>query len=104
MNTLEFLRSFKLFGFALFDFSLSIIGVYFLSPLLSQIFFKLGIQISRKSWLFLTVPISIVAHIVVGADTPLVQNFLDIQSGYVVKVIVFVLTYLGAREIKILKK
>ncbi len=102
--TIEYLRSFKFFDFALFDFTLSFIGVYFLAPLLSKLFLKLRLQISRKSWLLLTVPLSIPIHMLVGTYTPLVESFLNPQGGYVVKAVVIFLTYLGIKEIKTVKK
>ncbi len=104
MPTLEYLRSFKLFDFALFDFTLSFLGVYLLAPLLSRFFSKVRLKISRKSWLLLTIPLSIPIHMLVGTYTPMVESFLNSQGGYVVKVVVIFLTYLGVKEIKVLKK
>ena len=102
--TIEYLRSFKFFDFALFDFIVSFIGLSLLAPTLTQIFLKVRLIISKKSWLLLTVPLSIPIHMLFGIYTPLVESFLTLQGGYVVKAVVISLTYLGVKEIKVLNK
>lgn len=104
MITLEYMRSFRLFGFTFFDTALSFLGVYLLAPFLSLLFLKFRLKISRKSWLLLTISLSILAHMLVGMNTPLVEDFVNLQNGFIVKVVVVLLTYLGIKEIKVLKK
>ncbi len=104
MISLEFLRQFHFFEYAVFDLSLSFLGIYLLSPLLSKIFQKLKIDIPRKNWLFLTLPIGIFSHLFIGRITPMTRNFLDTSAHYLLKIIILSLLILGTRGIKIIKK
>ncbi|MBT3817496.1 MAG: hypothetical protein HOE80_03555 [Candidatus Magasanikbacteria bacterium] len=78
--------------------------MYLLSPFLSKMFLKIRIDIPKKNWLFLTLPLSIIIHILVGNITPMTRDFLDIHGHYVLKVVLFVLLILGLKGIKIVNK
>ena len=104
MTPIEFLRQFRIAGYAIFDLGASFLGIYLLAPLLSRFFLKFRVQISRKSWLLLTLPLSIVAHLLVGTRTLMTKDFLDIQGHYVLKGILLALLILGIKDIKITKK
>jgi len=103
MTTIEFLRQFRLGGYAIFDFAVSFLGIYLLSPLLSKIFLKFRVKIPKINWLFLTLPIAILAHLLIGKITPLTENFTDIHGHYILKIIVLGLLILGIKGIKIAK-
>lgn len=104
MNTLEFLRQFRLAEYAIFDLGVSFLGMYLLSPSLSNIFSKLRIRVPKENWLFLTLPMGILVHVLVGSMTPMTQNFLDMSDHYVLKIIILISFVLGVRGIKIIKK
>jgi hypothetical protein len=104
MITLEYLRHFKIFEFAIFDLVASLIGIYLLSPLLSKIFRKINIDIPKINWVFLTLPIGILIHLIVGTITPMTKYFIDINSHYFLKIFIIGLIILGLRGIKITKK
>ncbi|MCX6754345.1 MAG: hypothetical protein NTU81_00745 [Candidatus Nomurabacteria bacterium] len=104
MITLEYLRHFKIFEFAIFDLTVSIIGIYLLSPLLSKIFKKINIDIPKINWVFLTLPIGILAHLMAGTITPMTKYFIDIHSHYFIKIFMAGLIILGLKGIKIIKK
>ena len=104
MPTIESLRQFRLGGYAVFDFVVSFLGIYLLAPFLSKLFLKVGVKVPRKNWLFLTLPLSIVIHLLFGAMTQMTRDFLDLQGHFVIKVIIFVLLVLGLRGIEIVKK
>ncbi|MFA5830113.1 MAG: hypothetical protein WC843_06535 [Candidatus Gracilibacteria bacterium] len=104
MTSIEYLRQFKVLDYAIFDLVLSFVGIYLLAPLLSKIFLKLRLKISKKSWMFLTLPISILVHIMVGTMTPMTKYFLDIQDHYILKIIILGLLALGIKDIKIVPK
>jgi len=104
MITIEWLRQFRIAGYALFDILVSLFGIYLLSPLLSKLFLFFRIKVPKNNWVFLTLPLGILIHILVGTITPMTKSFLDMNSNYVLKVIVIVLTIIGIRGIKILKK
>ena len=103
MITIEFLRQFRFGEYAIFDLAVSFLGIFLLSPLLSKIFLKLRIKIPKKSWIFLTLPISILIHLLVGQQTLMTKNFLDLRGNYLIKILVIVLLILGIRGIKIIK-
>ena len=82
MEIISFLRSFRSGPFAIFDFAISYLFVYLISPYL----FKIGLKLSREQLLWLTLPVSILVHIIFGIDTPLTIMFLDPYGGYLVKI------------------
>ena len=104
MIPIEFLRQFRLGGYAIFDFAAAFLGIYLLSPLLSKIFLKLRIDIPKHNWLYLTLPISILAHLLVGNITPMTRDFIDMHGHYILKVLIIGLLILGIKGIKIVKK
>jgi len=104
MISIEFLRQYKIAGFAIFDFAVSFIGVYLLAPLLSKLFGKLGIQILKKNWLFLTIPLSVLIHVLVSQITPMTKEFLDPQGHFILKGVIIILLIFGLRGIKRVKK
>jgi hypothetical protein len=104
MNTIEFLRQYRFGEYAIFDFVISFVGIYLLSPLLSKLFLTLGIKIPKVNWLYLTIPISILAHLLVGEITPMTRNFIESNGHAFLKVVVIVLFVLGMRGIKIIKR
>ncbi len=104
MIPLEFIRQFRLGGYAIFDFAAAFLGIYLLSPLLSKVFRKLRLDIPRHNWLFLTLPMSILVHLLVGNITPMTGDFIDIHDNYILKILILVLLFFGIRGIKIIRK
>lgn len=104
MIPIEFLRQFRLGEYAIFDLVFVFIVFYFLSPLLSKLFLKLKINIPKKNWLFLVLPISIITHLLVGSMTPMTRNFINIHDHYILKIFILTLLIFGIKGIKIIKK
>lgn len=104
MTTLEYIRQFRIGEYAIFDLAVAFLGVYLLAPLLSKLFLKLRLNVPKINWLFLTLPIGILVHILVGSITPMAANFLDFSGHYILKVLILGLLFLGFRGIKIVKK
>lgn len=104
MITLEYIRSFRIAGYAVFDLAVSYIGVYFLTPLLTRLFLLFKIKISRKSWLILTLPLSIIIHMIVGNYTQMTKDFFDMYGHYWIKIVVLGMLIIGCRDIKYSKK
>lgn len=101
MNTIDYLRTFRIGGYAIFDFAASFLGMLLLAPLLSWLCKKAGIIVPKQNWVILTLPISIVAHVLVGKMTPLTKQFLDPSGHYLVKIIIigcFVFGLLGLKR------
>ncbi|MEI6529625.1 MAG: hypothetical protein WCN88_04530 [Candidatus Falkowbacteria bacterium] len=104
MNFLEFIRQFRLGGYAIFDLAVSFLGIYLLSPLLSKLFLKIRIRIPKINWVFLTLPIGILTHLLSGKMTPMTKNFFDLQSNYLLKIIIISLLVFGLKGIKTVEK
>lgn len=100
MDIITFLRQYRIGEFAVFDVSIAFLGMLILSPILSKIFRKFGIEIPKKNWLFLTIPIGIIVHILIGQKTPLTSEFIDPGGHYIVKIVVIGLFILGMTKIK----
>jgi len=100
MTSIEYLRQFRLGGYALFDFTLAFLGAILVAPILSWLFKKIGILIPKKNWVILMLPISVLVHILVGKITPLTEYFLDPNGHYLVKLIVLICCVLGGMNIK----
>jgi len=104
MDTLEFLRQFRLGNYAIFDFVVSFLGIYLLSPLLSKLFLKIRIKIPKRNWIFLTLPIGFLFHLTFGSITPMTRDILNIHDHYILKLIMLILLFFGIKGIKIIKK
>lgn len=100
MTTLEYLRHFHFFGYAIFDLVVSLIGMYLLSGTLSKFFLKINIKIPKINWVFLTLPIGILIHIIVGTYTPMTKDFLSLNSHYILKFIIIFFLILGIKGIR----
>ena len=103
MDTITFLRQYHLGNYAIFDLVLAFLGMYILAPLLSKLSRKLGFVVPARSWLFLTLPISILAHFAVGNMTAMTRDFFDPQGHYILKTIIFLSLVMGMRNIKKIK-
>ncbi len=100
MIPIEFLRQFRLDGYAIFDFGAAFLGMYLLAPWLSKGFVKIGIDIPKINWLFLTFPIGIGIHLIVGNLTPMTRDFIDFDGHYFLKILILILLILGLKGIK----
>ncbi|KKQ28122.1 MAG: hypothetical protein US42_C0002G0077 [Candidatus Magasanikbacteria bacterium GW2011_GWC2_37_14] len=104
MTTIELLRQYRLGGYAIFDFAISYLGIWLLSPLLTRLFKKIRLDIPKINWLFFVLPLAIIVHILVGNFTPFTKNFLDLNGHYILKLVVLISLVLGFRGVKIIKK
>jgi hypothetical protein len=100
MITIDFLRQFRIAGFAIFDLSTAFLGILILSPILSWLFRKLGVEIPKRSWIFWTLPIGIITHLIIGRKTPMTTEFFDQSGHYILKIIIIALLILGIRGVK----
>lgn len=100
MSTIEYLRSFRIEGYALFDLSLALLAVYLAAPLLSKLARKCGLKVPKHSWLLLTLPISLSIHVLVGTYTPMTKNFLDPSDHYILKLVIIAFLVLALKDMK----
>lgn len=85
---LNYLRSFRMGPFAIFDFAISYIAMYFLAPYLSKLFALVGIHINREQWLWLTLPIAFVTHLVFKTYTPFTKMVLNPSGDLIAKLFI----------------
>ena len=104
MVPIEYIRQFRLSGYAIFDFVAVFLGFCILAPLLSKLFLKFRLDIPKKNWFFLSLPMSIPIHLLVGQMTPMTRDFLDVKGHYLLKIIILSLLILGLRGIKKVQK
>lgn len=102
--TIEYLRSFKIGQYAVLDIAVSFLGIYIISPLLSKLFRVFKIEIPKISWLYFTLPIGIIFHLIFGQITPMTQYILDFKNNIPLTIFILVLFILGIKNIKIIKK
>lgn len=88
MIDIEYLRQFRIGSFAIFDFTIAFLAMIALSPGLSWLCKKAGVHVPKRNWVILTLPISVLAHVLFGRITPLTKSFLDPSGHYLVKIIV----------------
>jgi len=98
MISLEYLRSFRIYKMAVFDLTLSYFGIYLLSPLIIKLFKKLKLKTNKTQLLWLTLPLSIVVHLLVGQDTPLTKMVLDQHDYYLVKIIILAMIFIAFKK------
>ncbi|MFZ4631783.1 MAG: hypothetical protein ACOYL8_01080 [Patescibacteria group bacterium] len=103
MNVLEFIRQFRLGGYAIFDLVVSFIGIYLLAPRLSKWCKKINLDVPRLNWVFLTLPIGLIFHFIFSAKTQMFKDFIDLNGHYVLKLIILASLILGLRNIKLIK-
>lgn len=100
MNTMDFLRQFRIEGFAIFDLTVAFAGVFLAAPLLSKLFRKMGLEVPKSSWLLWTLPIGIAVHLLFGKMTPFTKDFLDLHGHYISKIAIIGLFVLGLTGVK----
>lgn len=102
MTIIDTLREFRIWEYAIFDLVVSFLGVYIIAPVLSRLFSKVYINISRRSRLLLTLPLSVLIHIGVGSMTTMTRDVIDIHSHYGIKIIMIICIVLWCRDISLI--
>lgn len=95
---INWLRTYRLGEYAIFDLVLAFVGMFLLSNRLSEIFLKIGVKVPKENWLFLALPIGILVHLFTGTPTQMTKNFFDPQGHYPLKILILTLTILGLRN------
>lgn len=104
MDAIIFLRQLRFGGYAIFDLVASLIGMALLAPFLSKLFRKFGIEVPRRNWVLLTLPLALVAHVAVGRYTLMTRDLFDPRSHFFVKFIFVLSLALGLMDIKRAKR
>jgi len=103
INYLTFLRQFKIGPFAIFDFITAYFLVFLLSPLLTKLLSLFHINLSRSAWLWLTLPISVIFHLIFNQKTPLMKMLSDPKQFqfYLIIIILLFMIFMGLKNIRI---
>lgn len=100
MGIITCLRQFRVTGYAVFDLAAAFLGMFLLSPVLSKLSRKTGLEIPRLNWLYLTLPAGVATHLITGKITPLTKNFINPGAHYILKIVILGSLFLGLRNIK----
>ncbi len=98
MITLEYLRSFRIYNFSVFDFTLAYLGIYLLVPLLNKLISFTHRELSHWQWMLLVLPISVIFHLATANMTPLTKLAIDPHGGYLLKAMLLAMLYFGLRR------
>lgn len=104
MDIIGILRQFRIGPFTIFDTLLAYVGIYFIAPLLSKLFAKINISISRSSWLWLTLPISVIFHLIFNQSTPFIKMVLNPSGDYLAKIVLLFMLYTGLKGVRIYRQ
>lgn len=101
MISLEYLRQFKIGPFAIFDTVVAYLGILILSPVLNWLMSKLNIRVPIISWLWFTLPLSVVFHLIFNQSTPLMKILMDPShlQFYIAALILLAMAYVGFSRI-----
>ena len=94
------LRSYRIGPFTIFDTVLAYVGVVILSPLLTKLFLVIHLKISLTSWLWLTMPLSVIFHLVFSQNTPLIKMLFNSDKFYIAWAVLLFMTFMGLRGVK----
>ncbi len=100
MGFIEVLRQFRVGTFSVFDFVTAYLGIFILALILSKLFPKINTHIPMSSWVWLTLPIGVVVHLILQIDSPLIKMLFDLNGSYLVKIVLLFMLFMGFRGIK----
>ena len=104
MGFIEVLRQVRVGPFTLFDTLAAYVGIFLVSPLLSKLFAKFNISISKSNWLWLTLPIGVIFHLIFQVHSPFIKMLLDPNGNYLSKIVLIFMFFMGLKTIKRIKK
>jgi len=102
MISLEYVRPFRMGPFAIFDTVTAFLGILILSPLLTWLAAQLHLKISTRAWLWFTLPLAVIFHVIFQQSTPLMKILSNPGhvEFYIAISILVAMTYMGLRKIK----
>lgn len=101
MISIQYLRQFRIGQFTIFDTVLAYIGMLLLAPILTWLMSKLHIKVPLISWIWFTMPLSVIFHVIFRQITPLIKLLADpMQIQFYIAFIVLVfMVYMGSLNI-----
>lgn len=106
MFSIEYLRRFRIGPFTIFDTVSAYLGILLLAPLLSWLASKINLKIPVVSWIWFTMPLSVIFHILFNQSTPVIKILTDpsLPQFYVVLLVLLIMAYIGFRKISIIPR
>lgn len=104
MEFIELVRQLRIGSFAIFDIVVSFLGIFLIAPRLTDLALKAHLHVSKVQWLWLVLPVSIIAHLIFGLRTPLTRMVIDPNNYYLVKIIILFMLFMGLKDTRIIKK
>lgn len=101
MISIEYLRAARIGQFTIFDTAGSYVGALVLSPILTWLMSKLHLKVPTATWLWLTLPLSVIFHIVFKQSTPLTKILANPGNFqfYIAFFVILAMTYMGFKKI-----
>lgn len=103
MEFISILRQFKIGSFAVFDIVAAYLGVFLLAPFLTKLTLLAKVSVPRVSWMWFTLPLSVVFHLAVNQNTPFMKIILD-NTKIGARLVLLAMLYMGCRQIRIVSK
>ncbi len=104
MDFIGVLRQLRIGPFTIFDTVIAYVAIYLLAPLLTKLFSKIHIHIFRIGWLWLTLPIGVIFHLVLHINTPFMKMLLNPSGDYLAKIVLLFMLYMGLKNIRVSKQ
>ena len=101
MDYLAFLRQFRIGTFPIFDVVISYIGIFLIAPILTKIFLLLHLNIPRSAWLWWTIPIGVLFHVIFSQDTPLMRMLAHPTQVWPAALVLIVMIAMGVRQVSV---
>ncbi len=101
MVSIEYLRDFRVGPFTIFDTTIAFAGVLILSPILTWLASKAHLKVPTVTWLWFTIPVSVIFHAIFKQNTPLMKMLANpVQLEFYIAIVVLVtMVYMGVRRI-----
>jgi hypothetical protein len=100
MIDLAYIRQFRIGPYSIFDFAVSYLGVYFLAPLFSKACSKIHLNISRSGWMWLTLPLSVVFHLIFRQQTAFMKGLISPQHYFIEAIVLLFMLYMGLKDVR----
>lgn len=94
------LRQYRIGPYAIFDIATSYIGIYLIAPLLSKFAEKFSLRIPRTTWLWFTLPISVIFHLVFGQNTEFMKRLFSPEGYHNEVILLTIMMYIGGKQIR----
>lgn len=95
---LPWIRQYRIGPFTMFDTFGTYIVVFLIAPLLSKLFTKMGITITRSEWMALALPVALVFHLAFNVNTPFTKMLLD-PGNYLAKIVIIAMVIFGLKGV-----